>query len=224
MKCIIIDDDVASRNILMHLIKQIDYLQLTGIYENSLKALPVLELEDIDLVFLDIEMPEMNGIDLLRNHKMPMTIITTMHSKYALEAFEHNIIDYLIKPVTLARFIKAIEKAKVRLDKRKNQKNYFFIKKDSVLNRVPVENILWIEALGDYATIFTTEKKYVVHLTLKVIEGKLPPDKFLRVHRSYIVNVDCIEHIDDSILSVNKQFIPIGVSYREQVFKTLNLL
>jgi two-component system LytT family response regulator len=223
MRCIIIDDDYASRNILIHLIKQIDYLELTGICSTPMEGLELINKGNIDLVFLDIEMPEMTGIDMLNNYSMPPTIITTMHKEYALDAFEHNIIDYLVKPITLPRFLKAAEKAKEYYSKvNTHSKDYFFIKKDSVHNRVPIKDVSWIEALGDYVTLYTPTKKYLLHITLKAIEPKLPHDKFIRVHRSYIVNMDCIDTIEETTIYINKKPIPIGIRYKENLFKVLN--
>lgn len=223
MRCIIIDDDYASTNVLSHLIKQIDYLELAGICNSPMEGLDIISKEKIDLVFLDIEMPEMSGIDMLKSYPMPPTIITTMHKEYALDAFEHNIIDYLVKPITLPRFLKATEKAKEYYNRVNTySKDYFFIKKDSVHNRVPIKDVIWIEALGDYVTLYTPTKKYLLHLTLKAIEPKLPHDKFIRVHRSYIVNMDCIDMVEETTIFINKQPIPIGIRYKEKLFKTLN--
>lgn len=229
MKCIIIDDDDASRNVLTHLVKQIDYLQLVGTFSGPAEALSTLKKDNIDLAFLDIEMPEMSGMDMLKSIDMPPTILTTTHKEYALDAFEHNIIDYLIKPIALPRFLKAVEKAKnhhVKLNSANGiiEKDYFFIKKDSVLNKVPVKDILWIEALGDYLTVHTAEKKYILHLTLKAIEGKLPHDKFIRVHRSHIVNIDNVGMVEDTTIYINNTAIPVGALYKENFIKVLNLL
>jgi DNA-binding LytR/AlgR family response regulator len=228
MKCLIIDDDDASRNVLTHLVGQIEYLQLAGVFNNPKEALKTLQKENIDLVFLDIEMPEMSGIDLLKSMPMPPTILTTTHKEYALDAFEFNIVDYLVKPITLPRFIKAVEKAKTNFSKNSTaemvDKDYFFIKKDSVLTKVPIKQILWIEALGDYLTVNTVDKKYIVHSTLKAIEGKLPPDKFVRVHRSYIINIDNVSSIEDTTIYINNTAIPVGAIYRENFIRVLNLL
>lgn len=229
MKCIIIDDDDASRNVLNQLVKQVGYLQLVNTFSNPMEALSIIKNDHIDLVFLDIEMPEMSGMDMLKNVDMPATILTTTHKEYALDSYEHNVIDYLIKPITLPRFTKAVEKAK---DNNHNKqaataivdKNYFFIKKDSVLNKVPLKDILWIEALGDYLSVHTFEKKYIIHLTLKAIENKLPHSKFVRVHRSFIVNMDNVSLVEDTTIYINNNPIPIGALYKDSFMKVLNLL
>jgi DNA-binding LytR/AlgR family response regulator len=227
MRCIIIDDDEASKNILVKLINQVDYMKLEGVFNNPVEALATLKAGNIDLVLLDIEMPEMSGLDLLKSVDMPPTILTTTHKEYALDAFEYNIVDYLVKPITLPRFVKAAEKAKANHEKHASatiDHNYFFIKKDSVLNKVPLKDILWIEALGDYLAVHTFEKKYIVHLTLKAIENKLPQGKFVRVHRSFIVNMDNVGLVEDTTIYINNNPIPIGALYRESFIKVLNLL
>jgi len=227
MKCIIIDDDEASKSVLTKLIKQVDYVELVAVFSNPIEALPTLKKGNIDLVFLDIEMPEMSGIDLLKTIDMPPTILTSTHKEYALDAFEYNIIDYLVKPITLPRFIKAVEKAQNHVKQNSQaiaDNNYFFIKKKSVHNKVPWKNILWIEALGDYLTVNTFEEKYVVHLTLKVIENKLPHGKFVRVHRSFIVNMDNVGLVEDTTIYINNNPIPVGALYKDSFIKAMNLL
>lgn len=229
MKCIIIDDDEACRNVLVHLVKQIDDLQLVGNFSSPTEALGAFKKETIDLVFLDIEMPEMNGIEMIKSIGLPPTIITTTHKEYAIDAFEYNVIDYLIKPIALPRFLKAVEKAKktTKTDVAQGtvSKEFFFIKKDSILNKVPFSEILRVEALGDYLAVHTTNnKKYVVHLTLKAIDDKLPKEKFVRVHRSHIVNIANVGMVEDNTIYVNNEAIPVGALYKEKFNSMLNLL
>jgi len=229
MKCLIIDDDEASRAVLSQLVKQVGFLQLAAICKSSAEAINLLQKESFDLVFLDIEMPEMSGIDMLKSMAMPPTILTTSHKEYALDAFEYNIIDYLVKPVSLPRFIKAVEKARshksaVASVAETNDKEYFFIRKDSVLTKVPIKEILWIEALGDYLTVHTINNKYILHSTLKAIEGKIPAEKFIRVHRSFIINIDNVSSVEDTTIYINNTAIPVGAIYKENFIRVLNLL
>ncbi len=230
MNCIIVDDEEMSRHALKHLIDQLDYLNLVKICEGPVKAIDVLKEEKIDLMFLDIEMPGMTGIELLKwLDAPPLVILTTSHTEYALDAFEYNVVDYLIKPLQLARFIKASSKAKEIFDTSKtntilSEREYFFVRYNSVLTKIFTKDILWIEAAGDYLTINTVNQKFVLHLTLKVIESKLPPDKFIRVHRSYIVAMDNITSVEDTIISIHSKLIPVGAMYRESFMKKLNLL
>ncbi len=215
--------------VLKQLVQQVSYLDLVAVCTKPSEAVNLLKKEQVDLAFLDIEMPEMTGMELLGSIAMPPTILTTTHKEYALNAFEHNVIDYLVKPVTLPRFIKAVEKAKAMQDKQGIQdgvveRDYFFIKKDSVHTKVPTKDILWVEALGDYITIHTINGKYILHLTLKSIESKLPPDKFIRVHRSYIVNIDNVGMVEDTTIFINNTSIPVGALYKDNFIRVLNLL
>lgn len=231
MKCIIVDDEEMSRNALKHLVDQVDYIQLVKICNGPMEAIDTLKKEKVDLMFLDIEMPGMTGIELLKClDSPPLVILTTSHTEYALDAFEYNVVDYLIKPLELPRFIKAVNKAHEIFENSKtnisslDEKEYFFIRYNSVLTKIFSKDILWIEASGDYLTINTINQKFVLHLTLKVIETKLPPNKFIRVHRSYIVAIDNITSVEDTIISINNKLIPVGALYRESFMKRLNLL
>ena len=230
MNCIIVDDDEMSRKALEHLISQVPYLKLLGAYASPCEALSYMNNNDIDLMLLDIEMPGISGIEFIKSIKTPpLTIFATSRKEYALEAFECNIIDYLVKPISLDRFFKAIAKSKDIFDN--NHKNEIgrnqgciFAKINGSLIKIDLNEILWIEALGDYITINTTEKKYTIHSTLKTILQKLPTDRFVRVHRSYIVAINCINSIDDNTIAIMKQLIPIGYVYKENLVKQLNLL
>lgn len=212
-----------------HLVKQLPFLNLIGVYGSACDALKILNSQTVNLMLLDIEMPEMTGLQFLKNlSKPPITILATSKKDYALEAFEYNIIDYLVKPIPLERFFKAISKAKTAFDSTgKNPEFSFdnlFVKVNGAIAKVDTREILWIEALGDYITIHTPEKRYTVHSTLKAIEARLDPEKFLRVHRSYIIAIDTINAIDDNVIAINKQLIPIGAVYKENFKKRLNLL
>jgi DNA-binding LytR/AlgR family response regulator len=228
MNSIIIDDDKLSQNAIGHLAAQLPFLQVTGMFGSALEATATLNSGTVDLMFLDIELPDITGIDFIRNlSDPPLTILVTSKKEYALEAFEYNIVDYLVKPVSIERFLKAVTKAKTIYDasgKSTDSKDQLFIKFNGTIARISTKDILWVEALGDYVTIHTTDKKYTVHSTLKAVEARLNPARFLRVHRSYIISVDMISSIDDSVISINKQLIPIGAVYRDNFRKRLNLL
>ncbi len=230
MNCIIVDDDESSRCVLKHLVSQIQYLNLVGICCNATETLNVLNNTKTDLMFLDIEMPDMSGIQLVRSLKNPpMTILTTSKNDCAVEAFECNVIDYVMKPIYLDRFFKAIAKAKDIFDSTKHhfeshEKEFIFIKVNRQLIKINYKEILWIEALGDYITINTSERKYTVHSTMKTIESKLDSHTFIRVHRSFIVSINQITLVDDSTIVIGKQLIPIGGVYKEHFAKKLNLL
>ncbi len=230
MNCIIVDDEVMSQKALTHLVAQMPFLNLIGVYANASEALDALDKNNIDLMLLDIEMPVINGMEFMKSLKSPpITILVTSNKDYALEAFEHNVIDYLLKPVPVDRFFGAIAKAKYFFDNaNKNIESpnaeHLFVKVDGVLTKISIKDILWVEAAGDYIHVNTAEKRYTVHATLKAIENKLLPDKYIRVHRSYIVSIDNISSIDDNTIVVHKQLIPVGFVYKENLTKHLNLL
>ena len=230
MNCIIVDDEEMSRSAMNHLLQKVDFLDLKCLCSDAIQAIDALKKHKIDLMFLDIEMPDMSGMDLVKSlETKPIIIFTTSYKDYAIDAFEYNVVDYLIKPVSLPRLLKAVSKAKNILDATKDQvtitdKDYFFIKYNSLLTKIFFKDILWIEALGDYITINTPNKKFVLHLTLKYIEGKLPKDKFARVHRSFIVAIDNITAFEDGTICIGKQLIPIGAMHKEEFFNKLNLL
>lgn len=230
MNCIIIDDDELSRNVMERLVAQVNFLNLVKICSGSVEALNVLEEENIDLILLDIEMPDMNGLELIKSlEKPPLTILATSKEQYAIEAFECNVVDYLVKPIAIERFFKAATKAKEIFEGHKQlvdlpNQDSIYIKTGAMLSNISTKDILWVEVSGDYITINTTETKYVIHAKMKTIESKLPPDKFVRVHRSFIVSIDNIKTIQDSIISMDKKLIPIGSTYKEDLMKRLNLL
>jgi len=210
------------------MVKQVDHLNLIKTCSSPLEAVSVLQKENIDLLFLDIEMPGMSGMDMLKTiNNIPQVILTTSHTEYALDAYDFNVVDYLIKPVTLPRFLKAITKLKNN-DDTKDIINagleYFFIKKDSVLNKVPIQDILWIEALGDYITIHTKDQRFILHTTLKSLENKLNTNKFVRVHRSYIVQIDNIKKVEDTTIFIHDNSIPVGALYKDNFIKRINTL
>ncbi len=230
MNCFLVDDDEMSLNALKHLVEKVSFIKRIKVSSDPLEAVEILKNEEIDLLFLDVEMPHLNGLDLIKSlPEPPITILTTSHEKYAFKAFEHNIADYLLKPVELPRFQRAVAKAKEIYDHLNENVDMFpsdfiFIRKNAVLNKVLISDIHWIEALGDYVTLQTIDKKYTLHITLKALEKKLPSQQFARVHRSFIVQLGQINTIDDSIISINNKSIPVGALYKESFMKRLNLL
>ncbi|HLC82978.1 MAG TPA: LytTR family DNA-binding domain-containing protein [Bacteroidia bacterium] len=230
MNCIIVDDEELSQKAMKHLVSQVPYLNLVAQCSNGSEALDALSKNKVDLLFLDIEMPVINGLEFVKSLKNPpITILATSKKEYAIEAFECNVIDYLVKPIAIDRFFNAVTKAKHFFDNIHQNipflnQEYIFVKVNGILTRISIKEILWIEALGDYIVINTAEKKYTVHSTLKAIENKLDSDKYVRVHRSYIVSIDNINSIDDNTIVINKQLIPIGLVHKENLTKKLNLL
>jgi DNA-binding LytR/AlgR family response regulator len=203
-------------------------LKLVVVCKDAVEASNVLRKENVDLVFLDVEMPEMTGIELIKSltHK-PEIVLVTSKENYAVEAFEYDVADYIVKPATYERFLKAYDRVKARLttdNENPVNDDAVFVKVDSQLVKVNTRDILWVEAFGDYVNVFTETNKYIVHSTMKGMENKLPSDSFLRVHRSYIVRVEKIKAIEETIIIIGKKLIPIGDSYRSTLMKRLNML
>ena len=231
MNCIIIDDDLMSRRIIEEFVNRTDQLYLLNSYENAVDAINAFSTEeDIDLIFLDIEMPEMSGIDFLETlTNPPQIIIISSKDKYALEAFNYDVTDYLLKPISYSRFFKAVNKANIRFKNKVDTKDdEIFIKKNSALVRLKYEDILWVEALENYVIFNTFHEKYTIHFTMKAIEQKLPSNRFTRVHRSYIVNTSSINIIEDNSVIIKthdgNRSIPIGKSYKDKLMGDINLI
>lgn len=234
MNCIIVDDDKLSRIVLEEFIDRTDDMVLKASYPNAVEAINSLSKEDndIELIFLDIEMPEMNGIDFLNSLKnLPQVIIFSSGEKYALTAFDFDVTDYLLKPLSYSRFYKAITKAKKRhalthIDL--NEKDEIFIKKGSKLVKMRFSDILWVEALENYVTLITKNEKFTIHFTMKAIEKKLPRPAFTRIHRSFIVNTKNISVIRDNTVEIlhggQVKGLPIGKSYKDNLMKDINLM
>lgn len=233
MNCIIIDDDKLSRRVIEEFINKTDELKLVGSFKNAIDAINTLSKDvSIQLIFLDIEMPEMNGIDFLNTMKVPLqVIIISSKEKYAIEAFDYDVTDYLLKPIAYSRFYKAVTKALKRQDQTKldaDDKGEIFIKKGSSLVRIKFDNILWVEALENYVILNTINDRITIHFTMKAIEKKLPANKFTRIHRSFIVNVNKISIIQDNFVEIKSQNvtknIPIGKSFKDQLLRDINLM
>ncbi|ANI88744.1 hypothetical protein A9P82_05260 [Arachidicoccus ginsenosidimutans] len=222
IKCIVVDDELIAHQILEKYILKCESLALIGHCRNAMEALAMLEAHEVDLIFLDIQMPLISGLTFLKNlNNPPQIIFTTAFQDYALQGFELNAVDYLLKPFSYERFLKAVGKAEKLLENRsaeKSDENYFIIESNSVAVKLLYKDILYIEALGDYMKIYTPEKFYLQHTTLKLLEEQLPNDKFIRVHKSYIVAIGKIKMIakDELILS-NDIHVPIGQSHKEKL-------
>ena len=213
------------------LVNQVKNLELVNECATAMEAYNTISKEPVDLLLLDIEMPEMSGLELIKNlgNKKPLIIFTTAKKDYAVEAFELNVVDYLIKPVAPARFLQAIDRANEALESDKaevkvGEQEFVFVKDNGILKRINVDDILYLEAMGDYVKVHTPQKFHVLHATLKSIEEKLPASKFLRVHRSYIVSLNKIDYIQEGMIAIGKASVPVADTYRTALNKRLNLL
>lgn len=243
MNCIIVDDDKFSTKVISDFIKRTVMLNLAGSFESAIDAVNFLSTKSIDvhLIFLDIEMPEMSGMDFLKSIETAymQVVIYSSQEKYALESYEYNVADYLLKPVSYFRFIKAVNKVKAILEKpqesheenaatSKNNEDEIFVKIGGVLRRIKYDEIIYLKAMENYIAMATYEKNHTLHYTMKEIITKLPSEKFIRVHRSYSVNTQKIKRICSNILVVDtadgELQIPIGKSYRDAIKCVLNTL
>ena len=229
INCVIIDDEPLAREGLANYVREVDFLHLTGTCENPLELIKLLDQHQVDLIFLDIQMPKMNGIDFLKIVKNPpMVVITSAYPSYALESFQLNVLDYLLKPITFDRFFKSANKAKdyhrlltnsVLTNQQKDvlDADYFFIKCGNKYEKIYFDDILYVEGMQNYVTIFTSKGKYITLLNLKSLEQNLNSRSFIRVHKSYIVSINKIDGIEGNAIFMQSHQIPISRNYREQV-------
>lgn len=224
--CAIIDDEPLATEVIENYVKRNGLLQIQFISNEPNDAIVKLNEHVVDILFLDINMPEISGVELLSMlHHQPFTIFTTAHQEYAVQGFELNAVDYLLKPISYMRFEKAVEKAVQRCNQVKpsaNDKDYIFVKADHKLIKIRFDSIFYIEGLKDYLKIYSSDEKFpiVTLMTMKHMETLLP-NQFQRIHRSYIANFDKIESVDHNQFLINKQLIPIGKSYEDDVDKLL---
>lgn len=229
MKCIVVDDNLLAQKTTEQFINKLDNLELRATFDNPVNALSYVSENEVDLVFLDIEMPEMNGIEFINalKHPHPLIILTTTHKDYAPEAFENNVADYLVKPINLTRFVNAVNKAKKLVTDKQtvnDDQDSAFVKKGNSIVKINISDVIWIESLGDYVSLCSGAEKYVIYSTMQDILKKFPKVDFIRVHRSFIVRISKIESIEDDVIQCGDKLIPIGKTYRQEVFKRLNLL
>lgn len=227
LNCLIVDDEPLALDLLESYVKRTPFLHLTGRCESAISALSVIEKNPVNVVFLDIQMPELNGLELshLIGNKTKI-IFTTAFEQYALEGFRANALDYLLKPIDYAEFLKAAGKAQqwYEMAGTGNVPKSIFVKADYKLVQIDLENILFIEGVKDYVRIHTSgsEGAVMTLMSMKTIEDNLPSDIFIRVHRSFIVNIDKIKLIERNRIIFGKTYIPISDSYREQFMEILN--
>lgn len=228
IRCIIVDDDPMSVRVLGQMVEQTDFLSLAGSFQDPIQAASFLRQHEVDLILLDMEMPGMTGLEMLATLPVqPLVIVVSSKGEHALAAFDFDVVDYLLKPPTYSRFLKAAVKAQGRMTKEVEVEfrgNFIFVKSDSVLVKLDIRDILWVEALADYVAIVTPAKKYVCHSTMKAIEGKLPSGQFVRIHRSYIVRIDKIDAIEDNSVILDSKVIPVGGTYREKLMSQLDFI
>ncbi|MBC7866968.1 MAG: response regulator transcription factor [Gloeobacteraceae cyanobacterium ES-bin-316] len=230
INCIVIDDEPLARKGMKEYIQDVNFLHFAGEFESPLKASVVLNRKEVQLLFLDIQMPKISGIDFLRTIEQPPPVIfTTAYPQYALEGFELNALDYLVKPISFERFLKAANKAKEYYELRKENQIagkeaaplFVFIKVDGKLVKIFFSDILFVEAMQNYVAIHTSEKKYTSYLTLYTLAEYLPPDDFLKTHKSFIVAINKVESIEGNQLKIGMHQIPVSRTIKEEVMGRL---
>lgn len=231
MNCLIVDDNKIARTTLKQLASRIRDIKVVAECADAMEAYNFIQKEKIDLLLLDIEMPGMNGLELTKHlgSSRPLVIFTTGKKDYAVDAFELNVVDYVLKPVNPARFIQAIDKARDMLESEHDQvdlagEEFIFVRDSNIVRRVQLSEILYAEAMGDYVKLHTTQKFIAIHSTLKALEERLPAQKFQRVHRSYIVSLARIDSIQDGALIIQGKPVPVADAYRAELNKRMNVL
>ncbi len=224
IKCIIIDDEPLAISVIENHLKNFDHIEVIGTFINPLKCYNVLEQEKVDVIFLDINMPQMTGFSFIENlnHK-PLIVITTAYREYAVKSFELNVLDYLVKPIPFNRFLKTINKVYQQVyigssigDKSLQQEPHIFLKVNKKLLKINLNDILFIESLKDYIKVVTKVGDYVVHKSLTAITEELPQSNFLRVHRSYTISINKINALEGNTIEIVNRRIPIGRNYLKQ--------
>lgn len=223
IKCFITDDEPMARKGLRGYIEKIDFLTLVGECEDAIQLNTMLKSQVVDLIFLDIEMPEMTGLELLSNlTHPPKVIIVSAYEQYALKGYEFEVVDYLLKPVSFDRFLKSVNRVHDLLQKEQAEDNdYIFVKSDKQLKKILFRDILFIESMENYAVIQTVSSKEVVYTTLKQIYESLPKNTFRQTHRSYIVNIKKVISIDGNQLNINSYKIPLARNFRDEIYNLI---
>lgn len=230
MKCLIVDDNALARLTLNQIGSQVSSISIIGECGSAIEAYEFLKINSVDLLFLDVEMPGMTGLELVKSlSKKPIIIFISSQKKYAAEAFELCVADYLIKPYTLQRFLQAVSRAE-EIMQRKNSEvskvasDFIFIKENKAIKKITCSEILWIEAMGDYVKIKVEGKWHIIHSTLKQLEEKLDNSLFIRVHRSYIVSINKVESIEDGTIHIGGSSVPIAENYKAPFLKKIKLV
>jgi DNA-binding LytR/AlgR family response regulator len=229
-KALIVDDSKVAGLMLQEMLKKINSIEVTGMFSSATDAMNYIQHNPVDILFLDIEMPGMTGTELLRIlPEKPLTILVSGKKEYALEAFELNVVDFLVKPISLSRVILAVEKA-IELLKMKDvqlkyvEKNHFFIRDNKAIRKVLISDILWVESKGDYVKIITSSSSYIIHSTLKNIEEALSAQSFIRIHRGYLISIEKLEYIEEGTAYIQGTPLPVSETYKNELLKQLRML
>jgi DNA-binding LytR/AlgR family response regulator len=226
INCLVVDDEPIAREGMMEYVRQVDYLNPVAQCKSAAEAAGLLQKHKIDLIFLDIQMPKLTGIEFVRAlAEPPLVIFTTAYSEYALEGFELDVVDYLLKPISFARFLKAAEKALSYLHARNKEvsitSDFFFIKCNGKIEKIIMSEVIYIEAMANYVIIHTKQKKYITYLTFSGIEEQLPDNLFVRIHKSFLIAISAIQTIDGDEVITSSMRLPISKNYRNTVMSRI---
>ncbi len=223
VNCLVVDDEPIARKGMLEHIRQIDFLNCLAECRSAIEATQWLQTKKVDLIFLDIQMPKLTGIDFIKNlQNPPLIVFTTAYPEYAIEGFELDVLDYLLKPISFSRFYKASAKAydylslKTKYDGNQFE-DFFFIKCNQKIEKIKVADVLYIEGMSNYIIIHTAQKKYVTYLTFKAVEEQLPQNVFIRIHKSFLVSLNAVKTIDGNELKLENISLPISKNYKEEV-------
>ena len=228
LSCIIVDDEPVARKILHEFVEKVPFMDLQGKFESAMKAEAFLKNNTADIIFLDIEMPKVSGLQLLQKMDIEsIVILTTAFPQYALEGYELDIIDYLLKPFAFNRFLKAVQKAKDYYQMKNIatgtlQPSYIFIKSEKRIEKIELNDILYAESVGNYVSIHTENKRIMAYLTMKSLESQLPLNDFIKIHQSYLVNCSKIDAIEGNEIKIGSRSLPMSRNYREMVMKIIH--
>ncbi len=227
LKCLIVDDEPLSLDILEKYIHDIPDIELAGRCLDAFEAMKMISEKQIDLVFLDINMPKLSGINMVRSvESMPDVIFTTAYPEYAVEGFELDVLDYLVKPISFERFVKAVNKALKKLKPAPEQavdQSFLMVRVDKKMYKVLHSDILYVQSMGDFVKIHTQQKVYISGDTLKNIESQLPENRFVRIHKSYIISLDAFSFLEGNQIRIGETFLPVGQTYKNGLLRALDL-
>ncbi|MDX8341229.1 LytTR family DNA-binding domain-containing protein [Draconibacterium sp. IB214405] len=230
-KCLIVDDEPLAIEVLKSHIQKLDSLEIVGTCADAIEAFDFLKSHEVDLVFLDINMPEMKGTDLVKTLKNPPAIVfTTAYREYAIESYDLNVLDYLLKPISFERFLQAVEKynqqnvliEEVTLHKNNGDSECIYLREKNVIHKIPVIEILYVESFGDYMKLHTTDREINSRCTMAALEKALPEKAFVRVHRSFLIAINKVTSFSPVMVAIGDKEFPIGTRYREKTFDKLD--
>jgi DNA-binding LytR/AlgR family response regulator len=227
IRCIVVDDEPLARKGMLEYIGHVDFLNVVGVFENAQQVYPVMNELNVQLMFLDIDMPRLSGLDFLRSlQHPPMVIITTAYQDYALDGFELDVVDYLLKPIALPHFLKAVNKAKDNSRIRRadeepaaTENDHFFVKENGRFTRIFYKDVLYAEALQNYVSIHLRDRKLITYITMTILEKQFPASDFMRIHKSYIVSLSRIDSVEGNMINIGSESIPVSRKMKDELME-----